>query len=540
MAGLAAAFGSGAMTNSIEELADADVIFVIGSNTTEQHPLIGMRIMEAVQKNGAKLIVADPRKTQLSKFATINVRLTPGTNLAFIYGILNVIINEGLANEEFIATRTEGYEEFKESIMEFTPEKVEELTGIPADETREVARTYAGAGSASIVYAMGITQHVTGTANVIALANLSLITGNIGRPSTGVNPLRGQNNVQGACDMGALPNVFPGYQGLQDEAIVAKFATKWGQDFVHEPGLTLPQMLEKSSHGEMKAMYVMGENPILSDPDAAHVEEALSNLELLIVQDIFLTETAKLAHVVLPAASYIEKDGTFTNTERRVQRVRKALEPIGEAKPDWLILTELIRALGKEANYSSPEEIMNEINVLVPSYGGITYERLEKEEGLRWPCPDVNHPGTPFLHQDKFSRGLGKFTPADYRPSAEETDEAYPYLLTTGRIQHHYHTGTMTRRSWALDREHPDGFIEINPEDAKTLGVRDYGKVRVLSRRGEIETTAVLTDRVVPGIVFMTFHFNDSPVNQLTSRNLDPLVGIPEYKVCAVRLEGVK
>jgi formate dehydrogenase alpha subunit len=538
VAGLAAAFGSGAMTNSIEELAQADVLFVIGSNTTEQHPLIGMRIIEAVQKNGAKLIVADPRKTKLTNFATINVHLKPGTNLAFIFGILNVIVTEGLANEEFIAARTEGYEEFKESIMEFTPERVEELTDIPADTIREVARTYAGAQNAAIVYAMGITQHMTGTANVTALANLALVTGQIGKPSSGVNPLRGQNNVQGACDMGALPNVYPGYQGLQDEAVVAKFAQKWGKDHAHGAGLTLPQMLEEASHGRMKAMYVMGENPIISDPDAEHVEEALANLELLIVQDIFMTETAEHAHVVLPAASFIEKDGTFTNTERRVQRVRKALEPIGEAKADWIILIELIRTFGQEANYSDPAEIMTEINALVPSYGGITYERLEGD-GLQWPCPSIDHPGTKYLHEGKFPRGLGKFTPAEYRPSAEKVDEAYPLLLTTGRIQHHYHTGTMTRRSWALDREYPDGFIEIHPQDAETIGIGDGGKVRVLSRRGEIETTAVLTDRVVPGIVFMTFHFDDSPVNRLTSRNLDPVVGIPEYKVCAVRIEGV-
>ncbi len=527
------------MTNSIEELAQADVIFVIGSNTTEQHPLIGMRIVEAVRKNGAKLIVADPRKIRLSDFATIDVRLTPGTNLAFINGILNTIVTEGLANEEFIASRTEGYEEFKASVLKFTPEKVEELTGVPAATIREIARIYAKAKNASIVYAMGITQHVTGTANVKALANLALITGQIGKEASGVNPLRGQNNVQGACDMGALPDVLPGYQKLSEEDVLNKFAQKWGQNFAHGKGLTVSKMMEEAAHGGIKALYVMGENPVLSDPDSSHVEEGLQNVELLVVQDIFMTETAKFAHVILPGASFIEKDGTFTNTERRVQRVRKALDPIGEAKPDWLILTELIKAFGYEVSYTHPKDIMDEINQLVPSYGGITYERLENQ-GLQWPCPSVDHPGTKYLHKDKFSRGLGKFTPAVYRPAEEQVSEEYPFLLTTGRVQHHYHTGTMTRRSWALDREYPDGFIEINSEDGKALGIWNHSRVKVISARGEIEARAVLTDRIKQGVVFMTFHFGDSPVNKLTNRNLDPDVEIPELKVCAVRIEGVR
>ena len=446
MAGLATAFGNGAMTNSIEELAGSDVIFVIGSNTTEQHPLIGMRIMEAVKKKGAKLIVADPRKIRLSDFATIDVRLTPGTNLAFINGILNVIVTEGLANQEFISTRTEGYDEFKTTILEYTPEKAEKLTGISAEVIRKIAHTYAKAKTASIVYAMGITQHVTGTANVAALANLALTTGQIGKEASGINPLRGQNNVQGACDMGALPDVLPGYQKFSNENVLAKFTLKWGKEFAHEEGMTVSQMMEEAAHGKIKALYIMGENPALSDPDEAHVLVALQNLEFLVVQDIFLTETAKHAHVVLPGVSFIEKDGTFTNTERRVQRVRKALEPAGECKPDWLILMELIQAFGYEANYTNPADIMTEINQLIPSYGGITYDRLE-QEGLQWPCPTVDHPGTKYLHKDKFSRGLGKFTPAQYRPAEEQVDEEYPFLLTTGRVQHHYHTGTMTRRS---------------------------------------------------------------------------------------------
>lgn len=539
MASLAAAFGSGAMTNSIEELSKADVIFVIGSNTTEQHPLIGMRIMEAVKKNDAKLLVADPRRIPLAEYATSYAPLKPGTNLAFINGMLNVIITEGLTNDEFIEKRTEGYEELRESVMKYTPEMVSVITGADADTIREFARLFAKAGSASIVYAMGITQHVTGTANVAALANLALITGHIGREATGVNPLRGQNNVQGACDMGALPNVFPGYQPVTDEKIKEKFRAAWGRNTACEIGLTVSQMMEDAANGSIKALFIMGENPMLSDPDIDHVEEALKNLEFLVVQDIFLTETANYAHVVLPGTSFLEKDGTFTNTERRVQRVRKAIEPIGNSVPDWEILCKLFKAFGYPADYAGPGDVMEEIRAVTPSYGGITYERIE-DEGLQWPCPTLDHPGTKFLHKDKFSRGLGKFTVNEYRDPGEQTDEEYPFIMTTGRIQHHYHTGTMTRRSWALDREYPHGFIEINPADAEKLGIKNNNKVRVVSRRGEIETVAIITEDIIPGVVFLPFHFGEAPANRLTSRNLDPVTQIPEYKVCAVRIEGVK
>lgn len=539
MASLATAFGSGAMTNSIDELEDAEVIFVIGSNTTQQHPLIGMRIINAVKNKGAKLIVADPRKIPLAENAAIYAPIAPGTNLAFINGILNVIVSENLMNSDFIENKTEGYAEFKAPIEKYTPEVVSVITGVPEDTIKEIARLYAKAKTASIVYAMGITQHISGTKNVAALANLALLTGQIGRESTGVNPLRGQNNVQGACDMGALPDVLPGYQSLKDENINKKFSKIFGEDYASEVGMTLGEMMDGAFNGSVKSLFIMAENPMLSDPNLNHVKEALEHLDLLVVQDIFMTETAKLAHVILPGASFIEKDGTFTNTERRVQRVRKAIEPVTNSKADWQILCGLIESLGSSANYSSPADIMEEIRTLVPSYGGITYKRLDNES-LQWPCTDINHPGTKFLHKEKFVRGLGKFSVNEYTQSNEIATSEYPFILTTGRMNHHYHTGTMTRRSWALDREYPHGFMELNPGDAEKLGLKERSKVRVTSKTGEVITEVHITDKITAGIVFMTFHFAEVAVNKLIGRNLDPIVQIPEFKVCAVKIEGVK
>ena len=527
------------MTNSINDLEDAEVILVIGSNTTQQHPLIGMRIKDAVKNKGAKLIVADPRKIPLVENAAIYAPILPGTNLAFINGLLNVIINENLINKDFVENRTEGFEEFKASVEKYTPEIVSGITGVPENTIKEIARLYANAKTASIVYAMGITQHISGTKNVAALANLSMLTGQIGREGTGVNPLRGQNNVQGACDMGALPACLPGYQSIKDEKVNKKFSEVWGEGFASGAGMTLGEMMDGALNGNVKSLFILAENPMRSDPNIKHVKEALKNLELLVVQDIFMTETSKLADVILPGASFIEKDGTFTNTERRVQRVRTAVEPIGNSKADWQILCGLINALGYSANYSSPSEIMEEIRTLVPSYGGITYERLENE-GLQWPCPDINHPGTKVMHREKFSRGLGKFSVNEYTKTHEISTEEFPFILTTGRINQHYHTGTMTRRSWALDREVPHGFMEINPEDAKRLGLRERSKVKVTSKIGQIVTEAHITDKILVGVVFMTFHFTEEAVNKLIGSSADPTVQIPEYKVCAVNIEGVK
>jgi len=539
VASLATAFGSGAMTNSIDELEDAEVIFVIGSNTTQQHPLIGMRIINAVKNKGAKLIVADPRKIPLADNAAIYAPIAPGSNLAFINGLLNVIISENLMNSDFVENHTEGYVEFKASIEKYTPEVVSVITGVPENTIKEIARLYAKAKTASIVYAMGITQHISGTKNVAALANLALLTGQIGREATGVNPLRGQNNVQGACDMGALPDILPGYQSLKDENVNKKFSKVFGEDYASEVGLTLGEMMDGAFNGNVKSLFIMAENPMLSDPNHNHAKEALERLDLLVVQDIFMTETAKLAHVILPGASFIEKDGTFTNTERRVQRVRKAIEPVTGSKADWKILCDLIKALGCPANYSSPSEIMEEIRTLVPSYGGITYERLDNE-GLQWPCTDINHPGTKFLHSGKFVRGLGKFSVNEYTESTELATNEYPFILTTGRMNHHYHTGTMTRRSWALDREYPHGFMEINPRDAEKLGLKERSKVKLTSKTGEVITEAHITEKITAGVVFMTFHFAEEIVNKLIGKNLDPIVQIPEFKVCAVKIEGVK
>ena len=542
MAGLVAAFGSGAMTNSVPELEDADCILVTGSNTTEAHPLVATRILRAVEK-GARLIVVDPRDIQLAKFATLHLRQRPGTDVAWLNGMMNVIIGEGLEDKEFIAGRTEGFEELKAAVAEYTPERVETITGIPAEALRQAARMYAEAGRAAIVYAMGITQHTTGTDNVLSCANLAMLTGNVGRPSTGVNPLRGQNNVQGACDLGGLPNVYPGYQRVTDEAARKKFEAAWGVELPPSPGLTVTEMIDAVGEGRIRALYVMAENPMLSDPDVNHVRAALERCEFLVVQDIFLSETAELAHVVLPGVSFAEKDGTFTATDRRVQLVRKAIEPLGEARPDWEIVCELAKRFAPQAttdwDYPSPKEVLAEIAALTPIYGGISYERLEAGEVLHWPCRSPDDPGTPYLHKGKFARGKGKFHAVTFKEAAELPDEEYPLILTTGRIMFHWHTGTMTRRSEKLDKEVSEAYVEISAYDADALGIGKSERVRISSRRGEIEARAWVTKRVPPGVVFIPFHFAEAAANVLTHAALDPVAKIPEYKVCAVRVEPV-
>lgn len=526
------------MTNSIHEIGGADLIFVIGSNTSEAHPIIGLQINKALRR-GAKLIVADPRRIELAEKAHWYLPLKPGTNIALINGMINVIIAEDLYDKEFVAERTEGFEEMKASVAKYTPEYVEEITGVPADLIREAARAYATTEKAMILYTMGITQHNTGTANVWALANLVMLTGHVGKPHTGLNPLRGQNNVQGACDMGGLPNVFPAYQPVTDPAAQEKFARLWGvDDLPAKPGLTVGEMMDAAAEGKIKAMYIMGENPMLSDPDLGHVEHALKNLEFLVVQDIFLTETARLAHVVLPAATFAEKDGTFTNTERRVQRVRKAIEPVGNSRPDWQIIAEIATRMGYPMTYSSAEEIFAEIRQAAPSYAGITYERLEKG-GLQWPCPSEDHPGTPILHVGKFTRGKGKFHVVEYLPPAETPDAEYPFILTTGRRLQHYHTGTMTRRAKVLEEVYPEEHLEIHPDDACRLGIASGDLVRVTSRRGSITIKALVTERVTPGVVFTSFHFRENPINRLTVTDRDPVAKIPQLKACAVKVEKV-
>lgn len=526
------------MTNPISDVAGADFILAIGTNTTESHPIIGLQVKKAV-RNGAILVVVDPRSTEVARLAHYHLRLKSGTDIALLNGLAHVIISEGLWNKEFVDSRTEGFEALKATVSRYTPEEVSALTGIDPATIREVARGYASAQKATILYTMGLTQHVCGTHNVFAVANLAMLCGHIGKPGSGVNPLRGQNNVQGACDMGALPNVLTGYQSVTVDEVRAKFAAAWGVDEIPaKPGLTVGEMIEAAGQGKIRAMYIMGENPVLSDPDADHVIHALDKLDFLVVQDIFLTETARLADVVLPAASFAEKDGTFTNTERRVQRVRKAIEPVGNAKPDWQIICAVARAMGYPMDYESPAQIMEEIARLTPSYGGISYQRLESRS-LVWPCPAPDHPGTPILHVGKFARGLGKFHPVDYIPPDEEPDEEYPLILNTGRRHFHYHTGTMTLRTGALEEYYGQEYLEVNPADAKALGIADGERVRVVSRRGRVEVTARVVDTVPPGVVFTSFHFPEVAINRLTNSARDPVAKIPELKVCAVRVERI-
>ncbi len=535
VAGLAISFGSGAMTNSIAEIEDADVILITGSNTTETHPIIALRVRRAVMK-GAKLIVIDPRKIDITKYATLWLSQNPGTDVAWLNGLMHIIIEEDLWDKDYVEKRTEKFEELRETVKKYTPDFVEGISGIPQDRLREAARIYASGERATILYSMGITQHTTGTDNVKSIANLAMLCGNVGIESGGVNPLRGQNNMQGACDMGALPNVLPGYQRLSDQEAAPKFEKAWGRRLPANSGLTVVETMRAAEEGKIRAMYIMGENPMISDPDLKHVEAALKKLDFLVVQDIFLTETAQLAHVVLPSVTFAEKDGTFTNTERRVQRIREAIDPIAEARPDWQIICQLASRMGYKMNYEHPSQIMEEIAKLTPSYGGIYYDRLEKE-GLQWPCPNRDHPGTRYLHKDRFTRGLGLFQAVEYIPPAETPDEDYPYILSTGRVLYHYHAGSMSRRCQGLDEIYPESLAEINPSDAQELGVEDGEMVRIASRRGEVEVKAKVTERAPKGVVFMNFHFNEAAANILTNPALDPVGKIPEYKVCAVRME---
>lgn len=524
------------MTNSIADIAEADAILVTGSNTTEAHPIVALEVKRAVRR-GAKLIVVEPRNIQLCDMAEIHLRPRPGTDVAWLNGFMHVIIEEKLLDKEFIDARCEGFDELRKTVKKYTPEHVEKIAGIPADDLRRAARIYAGAERATILYAMGITQHTSGTDNVLSVANLAMLTGNIGRPGTGVNPLRGQNNVQGACDMGGLPNVFTGYQQVASPDIKKKFEDAWGATLSEKPGLTVMEMMDAAISGGVRAMYIMGENPMVSDPDIEHVRKGLENLEFLVVQDIFLTETAMLADVVFPSVSFAEKDGTFTNTERRIQRVRKALAPIGNSKPDWEIISALAARFGFKMECDGPEEIMEEISKLTPSYGGVDYKRIEKES-IQWPCPSKDHPGTPILHTAQFTRGRGKFHAIEHRDPDEMPDSEYPLILTTGRMLYHFHTGSMTRRAQPLDEHVHEAYIEINPEDAEKIGVADGQFCSVASRRGEIQVKAKVVDRTPEGIVFMPFHFTEAAANRLTNTALDPVAKIPELKVCAVRVSA--
>jgi len=539
VAGLATTLGSGAMTNSISDLNDAACIMAIGTNTTEAHPVIGMNLRKAARQ-GTKLIVANPLEIPLVRDADIWLQHRPGSDVALLMGMMKVIVDEGLMDATFIEERCENYDFFKDSLKNYPLSLVESITGVPGEKVVAAARMYATNSPAAICYTMGITQHSHGTDNVIAVANLAMLTGNIGKPGSGVNPLRGQNNVQGACDVGALPNVYTGYQPVNNEDIRNKFEAAWGVSLNPTPGKTLTEIMPLAHEGKVKAMYLMGENPSLSDPDATHVREAMERLEFFVVQDIFLSETARLADVVLPATSFAEKDGTFTNTERRVQRVRKAIEPVGDSRPDWLITCQIARRMGANGfDFKDPSRIMDEIASVTPSYGGITYERLEKESP-QWPCPTEDHPGTAILHTGTFSRGKGHFVPLEYRPPAELPDNEYPLVLTTDRSLFHFHTGTMTRKVRGLKVFADEELVAINPGDAESLGINDGDMVRVTSRRGEVTAKAQVTESAPKGTIAMTFHFAETPTNELTNPALDPVSKIPEFKVAAVRVEKVE
>lgn len=535
MAGLAAIFGSGAMTNSLKEIEGMNVIFIIGSNTKETHPVVANQMLKAYRK-GARIIVADPRGIPMTKFADLHLKLRPGTDIALLNGMAHVIVKEELLNEEFINGETEGYEEWKRSLDDFQPAVVEKITGIPKDDIIKAARMFGSSRKAGIFYTMGITQHTCGTDNVRAIANLAMVTGNIGRPHTGVNPLRGQNNVQGASDAGCLPNVYPGYQNVELPEMKKKFEKVWSVELSAKSGLTSTEMINAAHDGALKAMYIMGENPIVTDPNIRHTKEAIQNLDFLVVQDIFLTDTARLADVILPAACAFEKEGTFTNTERRVQKVRKAILPPGEARDDLRIIKELSARMGYSMNYASPEEVIKEWGSLWPPMAGITYNRIEKR-GLQWPCTDENHPGTQFLYEKGFPKGKASFTVVPFRPPAEVVDREYSFVLTTGRNLFQYHSGSMTRKVDPIEKHAGKPYVEINPADGKRLKVKDGDPVKVISRRGEIIVTARVTERVSEGTVFVPMHYREAAANLLTNDALDPAVKIPEFKVCAVKLE---
>lgn len=540
MAGLATTLGSGAMTNSISDISGAKTILAIGTNTTQAHPVLAIQVKKAARE-GANLIVANPKEIDLCRHATIHLQQRPGTDVALLMGMLKVIVDEGLTDMDYVQSHCDGYDELIESLKEFELDSVANITGVDKDLIAEAARMYATNGPASILYCMGITQHSHGTDNVWAISNLALMTGNLGKENGGVNPLRGQNNVQGSCDMGGLPDVYPAYQKVDKPENQEKFEKAWGVSLSPTPGLTHSEIFDKIHDGTITSLYLVGENPVLSEANASHAIEAMEKMDFLVVQDIFLTETAQLADVVLPASTFAEKNGTFTNTERRVQRVRQALAPVGDSKPDWEIVCAMAKAMGAPGfDFDTPEDVMAEIASVTPSYAGITYDAIDAN-GIQWPCPEPGHPGTKTLHVGKFAAASGraKLIPLSFRDSAELPDDEYPLLLTTDRSLFHYHTGSMTRRVDGLEQLDNEEYLRINPKDAAELGLEDSESVQITSRRGQVTAKTKVTRVCPPGLVSMTFHFAESPTNVLTSPALDPVVKIPETKVCAVKVEKV-
>jgi len=534
VASLALTFGSGAMTNSIADMKKTDLFLMIGSNPDTSHPTIGMRLHQSLDL-GAKMIVVDPRRTRLAERADLWLRILPGTDVALLNGMMKVILDEGLWNKKFVEERTEDFDELQRLVAKYTPEMVEQITGIPEDQMRQAARMFAADGRHAIYHGMGITHYVTGTDRVKSIANLSMLCGKVGVEGGGCNPLRGQNNVQGACDMGALFNTLPGYGGLDNDELFAKYEKVWKTKLPRRPGKPATEIWENIFKGHIRGLYVFGEDPAVADANISHVQAALEEIDFLVVQDIFLTETAKMADVVLPAACFAEKDGTFTCTERRVQRIRKAVDAPGEAKPDWKIFCELSTKMGYDMDYDSPEDVFNELRHLLPQYAGITYARLEKE-GLQWPVPTEDHPGTPVLHTEKFTRGRGLFIPEDYIPPVELPDEEYPLLFTTGRDLARYNFSSMTGKTPEIDEISPECFAEVNPLDAERLGLKEKNWVRLTSRRGSVEMRATITERSQEGTIFCTYNHLQTLVNMLTLDALDRLSRTPEYKLCAIKV----
>ncbi|HCT9164897.1 TPA: formate dehydrogenase subunit alpha [Enterococcus faecalis] len=536
--GLAQTLGSGAMTNPIADITeDVDMILLVGSNPEEAHPVIGAQIRQAIQR-GTQVVVVDPRKINLVKDSALHLQVQAGTNVAFANGMMHVILKEGLADRHFIEERTEGFTDLEKMVADYTPEKVAEICHIHPEDLIQAARMYAKAEKAPIIYCLGVTEHSTGTEGVMSMSNLAMLVGKVGKPGCGVNPLRGQNNVQGACDMGCMPYDFPGYQKVNNPEVIDKFEKAWHVPLNRNTGLTSTKVLPAATAGNVKGLYIFGEDPIVTDPDTGHVRQALESLDFLVVQELFMTETAAYADVVLPGISYAEKDGTFTNTERRVQRVRKAVEPRGQAREDYEIFCEVMTRMGYPCAYESAKEIMKEISAVTPSFGGINYERLEKES-LQWPCRSLTDPGTPIMHVGSFARGKGLFKAIPYKQAQELPDEEYPYLMSTGRMLYHYNTRAMTGRTEGINQIANHSYIEINAVDAQALGIQEGDKVEVHSRRGKIETYAAVGNRVFPQEVFMTFHFPDGNVNEITNAVFDDIATIPEYKVCAVAIKPV-
>lgn len=541
--GLQLSIGSSAMSNSIAEMENLEAFIVTGSNTTETHPVISNFLKKAVRQNGAKLIVVDPRRIGMVDFSTLWLRQNPGTDVAVFQAMAHVVVKEGLYDPDFINERTEGFNDYIESLEQFTPEWAEEVSGVPAESIREAARIYANANKASIYWGMGISQSTHGTDNTLSLVNLAMMCGHVGKSGTGLNPLRGQNNVQGCSDSGGLPNVFTAYQKVDDPHSKAKFEQHWKTELNPAVGLTATEMVDGAITGAIKGMFIMGENPMMSEPNQEHTRHALEKLELIVCQDIFINETGVMADVILPATSFAEKDGTFTNTDRRVQRCRAAVPPVGNSRPDWDILCDLGRRLEQRLgldtggfNFDHPREIWEEMRQLTPDFWGIDYDRIEREGGVHWPCPDFDHPGTPFLFADGFPRGRGKFWEITYGTESEQPDAEYPFNLSTGRVLYHWHGSTMTGNS-KLEEIYPEATCEIHPDDADALDIETSDWLAVSSRRGTIKLRALVTGRSPQGTIFIPFHFAEAAANVLTLDKIDSRAKIPDYKNTAVKIE---